>query len=101
MNLRAPTPKAFVNASPGFPTLGDKGHLPLNTIGVGERWPMANSFRVQHASIDLNPRVGNTTTPRGLPARGPRPGLELANAFGVHNHRPDSLRYLQQRRIKM
>ncbi len=25
----------------------------------------------------------NTSTPRGLPAWGPRPGLELANAFSV------------------
>jgi len=26
----------------------------------------------------------NAPTPRGLPARGPRPGLKLANEFGVN-----------------
>jgi hypothetical protein len=29
----------------------------------------------------------NAPTPRGLPARGPRPGLELANAFSVKDQK--------------
>ncbi len=46
----------------------------------------ANSFRVaKNLSRHFLPQgfKANPSTPRGMPARGPRPGLKLANAFSV------------------
>ena len=50
---------------------------------------LANPFRVEGLENDVAYPGCYATTPRGLPARGPRSGLELANAFGLTAFDPD------------
>src|ERR1700682_2759186 len=49
----------------------------------------SKAYAVSVTILWLNRSQGcsNAPTPRGLPARGPRPGLELVNAFGVGKQR--------------
>src|SRR5882672_2267716 len=54
--------------------------------GLPKRNPgleLANAFSVIHFLIKASQGCSNTSTPGGLPARGPRTGLEVANAFSV------------------
>ncbi len=62
-----------------FPTQGlrkTKGSLTLKVLANGAL-AIANSFRVQSVIAGAHPRVGNSTTPRGLPAWDPGPRLTI------------------------
>ena len=66
------TPAGLPRWEPRLPALPARCELFSSTT------PPPNSLKVQ------TPVPGRyATTPRGLPARGPRSGLELANPFGV------------------
>jgi hypothetical protein len=59
-------------------------------VSSGYREKRRNSFRVATNPLLAFVTQGfkaNTSTPRGLPAWGPRPGLDLANAFSVSKPR--------------
>ncbi len=53
----------------------------IREIAQGSSEP--ESWRNSFSTLIPQGFKANTSTPCGLPARGPRPGLELANAFSV------------------
>lgn len=64
------TPKEFANSSPGFPTLRSESNRVNLTLTVWQT-RLSTSFSVVVGSL------------RALSPPGRKPGLELANAFGV------------------